>query len=182
MCNSISTCKMFHQLLSNWFPNLHMFNLRRLQSCLENNACDFLSVQEMFSPCFFFCLLFLFGLCQLPVSDGSSRTYGRDWLQAHSCTSRHAVPLYLFINLTKSLRICAFWTQIFEGQEKKKSIDQSLYRLILFFAVLWCCPGQLHMTVTGRFSAGTVPVWDPMPSSSPMQIVQLCSCSIIMIR
>lgn len=67
-------------------------------------------------------------------------------------------------------------------RKKKKSIDQSLYRLILFFAVLWCCPGQLHMTVTGRFSAGTVPVWDPMPSSSPMQIVQLCSCSIIMIR
>lgn len=140
-CNSISTCKMFHQLLSNWFPNLHMFNLRRLQSCLENNACDFLSVQEMFSPCFFFCLLFLFGLCQLPVSDGSSGTYGRDWLQAHSCTSRHAVPLYLFINLTKSLCICAFWTQIFEGQEKKKkalikACIVLFYFLLFFDAVL----------------------------------------------
>lgn len=132
-----------------------------------------------FSSVFFSCL----GCANYQSQDGSSGTYGRDWLQAHSCTSRHAVPLYLFINLTKSLCICAFWTQIFEGQEKKKkSIDQSLYRLILFFAVLWCCPGQLHMTVTGRFSAGTVPVWDPMPSSSPMQIVQLCSCSIIMIR
>lgn len=164
-----------------------MFNLPKITELSWKQCMWFpFLTEDAFSLLFFFFSVFFFhlGCAKYKSQDDTSVTYGRDWWQARSYMSRHTVPLYLFmrgVSVNHFACICTFWTQILEEQEKK-STNQSQYCLILFFAVLWCQLGQLHMTLEGRFSAGTVPIWDPILWSSPMQRVQLCSCSIIMLR
>lgn len=117
-----------------------MFNLGRLQSCLGNNVCDFLALQNMFSPLVFFFSIFFFHLdCAKHQSeDDGSVTYGRDWLQAHSYMSRHTVPLYLFIRgVSLNHFVFALSEPKYLKSERKKSPNKASIVLFYFFLLFF---------------------------------------------
>lgn len=119
-----------------------MFNLRRLQSCLENNVCDLLSLQKMFFPFFFFSVFFFhlyYAKCK--SWDDSLMTYGRDRRQAHSYMPRHTVPLFIHKrSLTESrcLYLHFLNPSIWRAQEIKHPSKPvlSYFSVLLFGAVL----------------------------------------------
>lgn len=122
-----------------------MFNLRKLQGCLENNVCDFVSLQKMFSP-FFSVFFFQWGCAKHRSQDDSSVFYRR------GCGSRlnlTCVDTQFHCThapcLTKLLScICSFWTKTFEVHQEK---HQSQYSYASFFVVAWCYLGHLRMAV-----------------------------------
>lgn len=141
---------MFHQLLSNWFPHQHMFNLGRLQSCLENNVWDS-SLTDVFSFFFFFVCVFFFhwGCAKYQSWDDRSVIYRRGCDYGHSHRSRHTAPLY---SHKLSHKITLFVFAVSEPKylkHKRKSTKASIlffyffFPFFLFFPVLWCQLGQL---------------------------------------
>lgn len=121
-----------------------MFNLRRLQSCLENNVCDFFPYRRCFLL-FFLSPVFFFHLCYAKCKswDNALMTYGRDRWQAHSYMPRHTVPL--FINeksLTESLCLYLHFLNpsIWRAREIKHPSKPVLSLAFCCLALSWTTP------------------------------------------
>lgn len=113
-----------------------MFNLRRLQSCFENNVCDFFPYRRCFLPLFFFSVFF-FHLCYAKCKswNDSLMTYGRDRWQAHSYMPRHTVPLCIHKkSLTGSL--CLYLHFLNPSTWRAREIKHPSKPVLSYFSIL----------------------------------------------